>query len=61
MSDGLISFLVEDMLDFFQRFCYFKRVVKVLPESGQQGIDMLNSRSCYWQLARKLIAGGDSE
>ena len=31
------------MLDLFQRFCSFRRVVKVLPETGQHGIDKLNS------------------
>ena len=31
------------MLDHFQRFCYFRRVVKVLPESGQRSRDRLNS------------------
>ena len=30
------------MLDIFQRFCSFRRVVKVIPESGQRGIDMPN-------------------
>ena len=31
------------MLDLFQRFGSFRRAVKVLPESGQYGIEMLNS------------------
>ena len=34
--------------------------MKVLPGSGQCGIDMLNDSRYYWQLAHKLIAGGDS-
>ena len=50
----------KDMLDFFQRFCSFRRVVKVLPESGQCGTDMLIP-VVLLQPARKLIAGGDSD
>ena len=41
--DDLHFWQIKDMLDLFQRFCSFRRVVKVLPESGQRGIDMLNS------------------
>ena len=32
---------IKDRLDFFQRFCSFRKVVTLLP--GQHGIDMLNS------------------
>ena len=35
--------------------------MKVLPESGQHGTDMLNYSRAIGQLARKLIAGGDSD
>ena len=35
--------LIMDLVDLFQRFCTFRRVVKVLPESDQRGIYMLSS------------------
>ena len=45
VSDSLMTFISGRLrtLDLFQRFCSFRREMKVLSESGQRSIDMLNS------------------